>query len=175
MPLTGVARGEKMTSGLRGLQSEFHFMQRKMRLKIFQDNKVLSRACTGQGNQQSQVLGGERRGCSRVCAPCGTCAPGSSMGREAQGDEVCLLSRGCLSEPLGAEDQAGPVTVAFSLPGHLKVCLILQKAARVPHSLLWGPVPCSGAWILWIPEQGLSAPALCSPGPSFSVGDHSAH
>lgn len=57
---TSVARGEEVTNDLGGLQSEFHFMQRKKRLNIFQGNKVASSACVGPINQQSQVLEGQQ-------------------------------------------------------------------------------------------------------------------
>ena len=58
--------GKRWKMALRGLQSEFHSMQRKMRFKIFWGNKVPSSACTGQISQTHRCWGKSEEGAGSV-------------------------------------------------------------------------------------------------------------
>lgn len=98
-----------MKNDLRGLQSEFHFMQRKMRLKIFQGNKVPSSARTGRINQQSQCWGKNDRKEQHLCRV-EDLSGRSFVKWESQGDSMWLLARG---GPLGVAGSCGPVQSLF--------------------------------------------------------------
>ena len=147
--------GKRWKTALRGLQSEFHSMQRKMRFKIFRGNKVPSSACTGQISQTHRCWEKSEEGAGSV----------PSWGLQCHRGSLCLPVVGA-SESLGALALCVPVTMVFSLLGDLKTCLFFfyyYYFFDVDHlkSLYW--ICCNIASILWFGFLGREAWGILAP------------
>ena len=145
--------GKRWKTALRGLQSEFHSMQRKMRFKIFRGNKVPSSACTGQISQTHRCWENQRR-------EQGLCQVGDFSATEVH----CLpVVRGLGVS--GSLDLVCPCHHGFQSPGWSESMsfFFYYYFFDVDHlkSLYW--ICCNIASILWFGFLGREAWGILAP------------
>ena len=137
-------RGKRWKTALRGLQSEFHSMQRKMRFKIFRSNKVLSSACTGQISQTHRCWEKSEEGAGSV----------PRWGLQCHRDSLCLPGPQSRWEPWPCVSLSPWFSVSWVIWKHLFYYYYFFEVDHL-KSLYW--ICCNSASILWFGFVGCEA------------------